>query len=309
MNSFLHERQSLAALSRCLDPPTPPTSQTKSDFETRTAAINVTPADSSTYDINQIKEDAIWLSQQGKVDEVSALRLVVIEWQERPAERILRGYPEEEVISLQQASGTRTTNFGSSTFSYNKPQTLSTLAATSAQSEDSSAPGIRRARLLHLLLAEQESLLGVSVILEACYSLEKPSIPGEDHDVDQQRLDWVSELGAKVSEIRTQQRSSVSEATHDPVLQTIQAMRRQMKILEDSEAGSMTISSLPGGENEFTENQICTLIRLMQFMFVQVHGSARNCTAAATRTWFQFMDEQGFFQSFDLVRSMSNATC
>jgi len=82
----------------------PPSQQTKVAFETKTSAINVTPS-STRYDIKEVKEDALWLSKELEVDELGALRIVVIERQSRASAQLLGPFSVEEISSLQEACG------------------------------------------------------------------------------------------------------------------------------------------------------------------------------------------------------------
>lgn len=82
-----------------------PTAQTKSDFETRTAAINVTPTQNDKYDVKTIKDDALWLSQNVDINEVAALRIVTIEFQARPQSHLSGPLSTQDIINLQQAVG------------------------------------------------------------------------------------------------------------------------------------------------------------------------------------------------------------
>ena len=75
IRSFLSDAESYNLLKRPLAPFLPPSSGTKSQFDHRTAAINITPDDSAPYNLTQIKEDALWLSTEGGIDEVVALRV------------------------------------------------------------------------------------------------------------------------------------------------------------------------------------------------------------------------------------------
>ncbi|TLD15065.1 hypothetical protein E2P81_ATG09913 [Venturia nashicola] len=68
---------------------TPDNAQPNSDFAARTAAIHVTPDENGPYNIKQIKTDALWLAQTLDIDEVAALRIVVLEWQRQPTTRML----------------------------------------------------------------------------------------------------------------------------------------------------------------------------------------------------------------------------
>ncbi|KAL8852198.1 MAG: hypothetical protein Q9221_002908 [Calogaya cf. arnoldii] len=63
----------------------PPTAQTKSTFETKTSAINVVPSAQGRFDIKQTQEDTLWLSAKATIDEVTALRIIILEWQSRAA--------------------------------------------------------------------------------------------------------------------------------------------------------------------------------------------------------------------------------
>lgn len=297
LKPFLSEKQSFDTLSRSLDTPTSSTPQTKSDFETRTAAINVTPGDTGHFDINQIKDDAVWLSQKAKIDEIAALRTVVIEWQGRPAEFINAGFPEEEIISLQHASGSRTGNFGSS-LPTTKSQRSYAPESFRARLDAFNSTNVRRARLMRLLQTEQESVLAVSVLLEASHSLGQPSVPGTNQE-DNPRLPWLGDLGGKVSHARLQQKNpNPLGSAKEPVLKAVEAIRRFLHDLEDGDNVFGFADSLLGGAAEYVRSQMCKIVRAMQLALVFVWTSPQNCSAAATGAWFKLMDEQGFFQSF-----------
>ncbi|KAI0805243.1 nucleoporin subcomplex protein binding to Pom34-domain-containing protein [Xylaria sp. FL0064] len=74
-------------------------------FEKKTAAIHVTPTPNDKYDINVIKADALWLSKNARINEVAALRVVVIEHQSRPASQLLGPISNQDVASLRAAVG------------------------------------------------------------------------------------------------------------------------------------------------------------------------------------------------------------
>ncbi|OTB20828.1 hypothetical protein K445DRAFT_313314 [Daldinia sp. EC12] len=74
-------------------------------FVKKTAAIQVTPAPNDKYDINTIKEDALWLSKNARINEIAALRVVVIEFQSRPRNQLLGPISNQDVASLREAAG------------------------------------------------------------------------------------------------------------------------------------------------------------------------------------------------------------
>ena len=83
LESFFSDTQVQKLLARPFHPFSFTQSNTKAAFETKTAAINVAPTSNCEYDINKIKEDALWLSKEAQIDEVSALRIIVLEYQSR----------------------------------------------------------------------------------------------------------------------------------------------------------------------------------------------------------------------------------
>ena len=93
---LLHEDRVFDLLTNSLDQPPPANSTTRSTFDTLTSAINVTPTRNDRYDIKQIKENALWLSKTVKVDEVQALRLTILEWQQSTSVQLAEGDAEDE---------------------------------------------------------------------------------------------------------------------------------------------------------------------------------------------------------------------
>ena len=82
-------------------------SASTSRYTSATAAIKVTPSTDKHYDISQIKTDTEWLSKELELNEVQALRVVLLEWQNRPKLHLLAGYSEAEVASLRDVYGSR----------------------------------------------------------------------------------------------------------------------------------------------------------------------------------------------------------
>ena len=120
-----------------------PTQQTKAAFETKTSAINVTPS-STRFDIKEVKEDALWLSKEVTIDELAALRVVVVERQSRASAQLLGPFSIEEVSSLREA--------------YGNDARISAGASESASiSGDFDSQRSRRIRLLRIYLSERRN--------------------------------------------------------------------------------------------------------------------------------------------------------
>lgn len=78
-----------------------PNDESKKRFESLTAPVNVPPSTSKHYDISQIKNDVTWLSKELDLNEEQALRVVLLEWQDRPKLKLRAGYSDAEIASLK----------------------------------------------------------------------------------------------------------------------------------------------------------------------------------------------------------------
>jgi hypothetical protein len=122
LRAFLTSGENTQILSRPWKPFPDPSSQEKSKFESKTAPISVAPSPNAPYNLDEIKEDSLWLSKEAQISEYAALQLVAQEWQSRPVIQLLSGLTEEEALSVQDAAGI--TNMGASTFApirYTRP--------------------------------------------------------------------------------------------------------------------------------------------------------------------------------------------
>ncbi|ROV98276.1 hypothetical protein VSDG_04423 [Cytospora chrysosperma] len=140
--------------SKAFDKATP---QSKSDFDTRTAAINVTPTPNDKYDIKTIKEDASWLSKNVQINEVTALRIVVVEFQTRPQSHLSGSLSTQDVINLQQAVGADATQANSLLASINAADTVDAEAIWT----DFNTETGRRRRLVEIYMSERRYFMAV----------------------------------------------------------------------------------------------------------------------------------------------------
>ncbi|KAK7541224.1 nucleoporin subcomplex protein binding to Pom34-domain-containing protein [Phyllosticta citribraziliensis] len=194
LRNFLNDESVAAALNKPFEPFRPPNPQSKSSYETKTAAINVTPGENDHYDIKEIKADTEWLSGEANVNEIDALRIVLLEWQARPAAQLLSGFTEEETLSVQDAAGGA--NLGSSTF---LPK--SSIMAATASSIGQSFAGFntleqRRLRILEVYTSERIHILRVGDLIAriGAATLEEERSGTPDRRACAQ---WVQELGRK----------------------------------------------------------------------------------------------------------------
>ncbi|KAI9046659.1 hypothetical protein LZ554_009400 [Drepanopeziza brunnea f. sp. 'monogermtubi'] len=152
LKSFLEDEEVLNIL---VDPFTipEPSPQSKNAFDTKTSPINVTPSANTQYNIQEIKEDALWLSNATKIEEVAALRLVVEEYQSRAEAQLLGPFSEEELVSIRDSAG-------NNKYSSSIPTAL-TIRGPDAQDvqKDFDSQQSRRKRIFRQYLSERQYLL------------------------------------------------------------------------------------------------------------------------------------------------------
>ncbi|KAI0406696.1 nucleoporin subcomplex protein binding to Pom34-domain-containing protein [Xylaria palmicola] len=120
-------------------------------FEKKTAAIHVTPSPNDKYDIKVIKEDALWLSKNARINEVAALRVVVVEYQSRPTSQLLGPISNQDIASLRAAAGAAR----SQTSNIIPGLSLTANLDASDVQADFDKPASRRLRIFQTYLSER----------------------------------------------------------------------------------------------------------------------------------------------------------
>jgi nuclear pore complex protein Nup188 len=258
----------------------PGTSQTKAAFDTRTAAINITPDTKGQYNLDEIKRDSLWLAKEAKIDEVTALRITILEWQTRIPTRILAGVGDQESTDVGA--------FASSIFS----------ASPQLQSFDSKES--RRARILKIYFSERVFLIKTSEILLQSSPAQQTASARHQEDKGEPRSHWIEQVATALFKTRTLDNGKNSER-HQPFLQEcIGALRDRLDSLE---AGSgISIEDIEEVELLWAKSQIVEMIHIMQAMFVMIGSSPRITSSTALLAWLRFIDTYGSFDSFEPVR-------
>ncbi|KAH7050243.1 nucleoporin subcomplex protein binding to Pom34-domain-containing protein [Macrophomina phaseolina] len=280
LRDFLSHETNVALLSQPFQPFQPPNAQSKSAFETKTAAINVTPSDNGQYNIDEIKEDTKWLSAEAGIDELSALRIVLLEWQTRPATQLLAGFTEEETLSVQDAAGGA--NLGSSTF---LPKSTILAATASGMGQNFAAfhsKESRQMRLLEAYLTERIHILKISDLLARLGSApgraNGPSTiaaPAADAQPS-----WVEELGSKV--FSSQKAGFLKDGT--------KALQSRFQNIA---TGSGWYKDVPGGNEEAEEMwgqaQLAEAINILLLLFTHLDSTSDLLPSDVVVDWFEVM--------------------
>ena len=284
LERFLSDPATTGLLVRPFNCFSPPSSQTKAAFETRTAAINVTPAKQSNYNIDEIKADALWLSQQVNIDEVSALRIVLLEWQSRPADQLLSGFTDEEAISLQEATGE--TSLASSLF---LPTASIQLAPSRSQKSDHAAfksLDRRRLRILAYYLSERRYILKVSEALVHDGLLEGQASPT-----------WTELVGKTIINARSSQ-SNAAASRKEFAVECVEALQNRVEALEKG-SGCFNDDPRPEVEADWSQNMVLELVHILQLIFLVIQNADRIPTSSVVLAWLRFATKYAFFDRFD----------
>ncbi|GME57891.1 Nucleoporin [Neofusicoccum parvum] len=291
LRAFLSDDANVAVLSKPFQPFQPPNTQSKSAFETKTAAINVTPSDNGQYNIDDIKEDTKWLSAEVNIEEVSALRIVVLEWHARPATQLLAGFTEEETLSVQDAAGGA--NLGSSTF---LPKSSILAATASGMGQNFAAfhsKEKRQIRILETYLSERIHILKISdllVRLGAAAAQANGSASAAALGADAQPA-WVGELGKRV--FSSQKTGFIKDGT-----------KALQKRFQGIAAGSGWYKDVPEGNEEAEElwgqSQLAEAICILQLIFTHVDTTPDLLPSDVVVDWFEAMAGCSFCKDIQL---------
>ena len=270
-------------LTQCLADQPKSSASSKADLETRTSAVNISPSKEGQYDIGQIKEDSLWLSKLVDVDEITALRVAVLEWQLRPA-RSLQSRSGDLPLSASSTSILDAEDFPAGTISN--------------QDKDGEAnkDRVRRRTILQILLAERRYLIKVAEYLAT------GSLCAEDNhsitDTTPYISRWISDLGHTL--ITKWNIDGVSEAYSRVLfIAGIEALRTRLVRMEGGCDWVEDSKTREGLEVLWQETQLLEFIHILQLLLVITQVSVRLTRTDVMLAWFRFMAEHSFFEDFE----------
>lgn len=292
----------LKAPSKAFAKPSP---QTKSTFETKTAAINVTPTSTDKYDIKTIKEDALWLSKNADINEIDALRIVVIEFQTRPQSHLSGSLSTQDVINLQQAVGADGTQANALLAFVNAAETGDAETIWTDFNTETS----RRRRLAEFYLSERRYF---SLFLDSILDLILGRPSGQQRseilgDETKQKLQQAIFGDKPPRDVRNVAREELL-TTYLATLPTCLARA------EKGPDGLLTTVEL---ELEWLRTTVTEALHLMAAVFQLVSLFEYFCPATIVSTWFKFADSCGFMdrlqgldeQTTEVLQPLKNLTC
>jgi nuclear pore complex protein Nup188 len=276
LESFVSNDETHNTLARPFNPFRQASSQTKSLFDSKTAQINVSQPPNNDYNLQQLKDDSLWLSKELGIDEVSALRCAAVEWQQRPADLLL-GHVHSR------------SNGQDLTQSY-----LGKSRAAQAESEEKTGPDfgdieLRRQRLVKLCLEERSAAIACSALL---ISLAAGSTSPKSGDA----ATWIDTQADRVY------RAAASEA--GKLSLCIKAVTTLATTLGGPEHQPNALRERPELTATYYDAMISDLVNAMRVILAQVFAADSAVGPADARDWFKLMQT---FEFFDGISPMSSA--
>ncbi|KAF2023746.1 hypothetical protein EK21DRAFT_118468 [Setomelanomma holmii] len=296
LRAFLTSNKNSQILSRPWKPFADPSPQEKSKFDAKTAPISVTPSQNGHYSLDEIKEDALWLSREAQISEYAALQLVAQEWQSRPIVQLLSGLTEEEALSVQEAAGIA--NLGASTFVPNSSILSSPLITKVTQFDTQDQ---RRLRLIDLYHSTCASIIRISQLLVSWGSvpqLRSQTIYGNDyHNVG---AGWIEELGQNIAAAQSGKGSASPGAK--ALDECLQAAQKRCELLANGYGWNVNESIVEPASERWVVAQTTELLHIFHLALAHSDVIVKGFLPAATiEDWLKFFLHNGFFRDFPTV--------
>lgn len=298
VTAFLSHPESIELLSQSLIPFSRPSAKSKSEFESKTAAIHVETNSKSSFDLQQIKADAQWLSEKAQIDEISALRITVLEWQNRPATRLASRFSTEEATSLQSAAGSD--NLRVSVGGPNLANVLRHAAGEETSSPFAGEPP-RRLRLRNLYLSERSHILKTfrKLLAFSLHDLSSEAARSSGNESD--RRFALCKLGVAMF----QGKSAGDELTR-LLEECIIGIRKRLTDLEGDGSWLGVNESNQEIEDIWRTTMVEEIVHILQIMFHQLRASSEIPTEHLVISWLDLMLEFSFLETLQVVGSRSD---
>ncbi len=296
LRAFLSAKENTDILNRPWNPFPEPSAQEKAKFESKTAPISVTPAQTPHYSLEEIKEDSLWLSGRARISEYAALLLVVQEWQSRPTLQLLTGLTEEEALSIQEAAGIA--NLGASTFIPNSSILSSPLSTKTTQFETQDQ---RRLRIIDIYHSTCASIIRISQLLVSWGSasyLRSQTIYGNDYVTI--GAGWIEELGQAIAGTQSNSTAVSSKAT--ALDKCLEAVKTRCGLLEKGYDWDVPDSIIEAASEVWVVAQTTEVLHILHLALVHADLVTKGFIAAATvEDWISFFGHYSFFREFPVV--------
>jgi nuclear pore complex protein Nup188 len=258
-----------------------PSPQSKTEFEAKTSPINVTPSSNTRYGIKEVKEDALWLSKEAKIDELSALRVVVEECQTRTSAQLRGRLTTEELTGMQDAGGP-------SQLAVPVPL-LSQAADADLVEKDFQSLESRRLRILRTYYSERQFILKV---VSSLFQNHLDRSAGGNGEGKGKEGAEPSSIVARVSEGLFRQMTESEEWLQ----RCITAIGINVKNIDNSKEFFKESNLQADVELEWINAQIVEATHTMELTFLIIDAMGNIISSKAVLEWFKLVVGRQFFQ-------------
>ncbi|KAK4952633.1 hypothetical protein LTR10_009439 [Elasticomyces elasticus] len=297
LERFFNTPEAIEILANPLTPFPKPSQTSKTAFGTRTAPIHVAQSSSGEYDLEQLKKDALWLSLTVKIDEEAALRIAIVEWQQRSRDQLVSLTSQPLDNDTQGGGALGGSLLGRSTAAFG-----ASIGAPTVTGLDFGKEELRKARLLELYLEERQAVLSISTELVARHAI------GTETETSTSRT-WIQELAVKVVGLqhdRATCRDSSAEAAKSKsdcridvqavLRETVNGLRECLERLDDSSKRPGVFNSKPEKQELYVTATLVYTTDIMRLLLAHLHSLERLPEPAVISAWFGIMSDFAFMQ-------------
>lgn len=243
-------------------------SATKSQFDQAVSGINVSSEDQQK-ELDQIKADALWLSEYVNLEETESLRIALVENQNRPESRLNAGFSDAELASLRHAVGAE----------HAHTLSLTPGGPYSRMEEQFDSDEARKVRLLHIFYRGQVAMMGL-----AREALQTTIAPPTSDDNESR---WQSVLGTATS---TSQKDAVQNITSaiNTLVEELQGSR---------EWAGLNIDYANQVETIFATCKLQCIALNLQMLLLRVLYANETTTGDTMGVWLHFLFEHQHFSN------------
>lgn len=219
---------------------------------------------------------------------------MILEWQNRPAARLLNRFSEEETTSLQSAASVENlrVSLAGSNFTESLRQKGNESDVSDLTSEKS-----RRLRLRNLYISERSHLIKTSrKLLTLSLYDSRQNEPVSSQGRGGNRRDSLRDLGKTIFT-----KTSSGDNWRRFLQDSIDAVRSRLLALEGDGGWLGATESSEDVENMWRTVIVEEIVHILQMVFLQLQASTEIPTAGLLISWLRLMADYGFLESLQVV--------
>ena len=233
----------------------------------------------------------MWLSKEVGIDELSSLRIVVLEWQARPAVQILQESTDSQLDNLARNDTLQKATCG-------------TKPLGGGDTDSNSDSRVRHSRILQFYISERQYILKVAgfvvfqTVCKGSSERKGKSVLSDEGSSDD--FSWLDPTGTTIIHSWLLDKTGRRVKSNWLITATA-ALQSRLEALRDG-SGWFKDS---GGDKEievaWTENQPIEMIHIMQLMFILIQSNPDIPRSDVVLEWFRFMYRCSFLEHLQLV--------